>query len=132
MKARVSVAVAALVAALVLGGAIAQAQQVVAAEIGFAFTAGGKDMAAGKYTFEVTAAGPVVVRGPNGASSGLMTVITTLGRHDLDKDPEFVFDKIDGKMFLSEIWVPGKDGLLVLATSGPHAHAVVGGSNPRK
>ena len=131
MKARVTVAVAALVAAFVLGGAIAQAQQVVTAEIGFAFTAGGKEMAAGKYTFEVTPAGPVVVRGPGG-TSGLMPVITTLGRHDMDKDPEFVFDKIDGKMFLSEIWVPGKDGLLVLATTGPHAHAVVGGSNPRK
>jgi hypothetical protein len=61
-----------------------------------------------------------------------MSVITTLGRHDLDKDPEFVFDKVDGKLLLSEIWVPGKDGLLVLATKGPHGHAVVGGSNPRK
>ena len=131
MKIRASVAVAALVAAFVLGGAIAQAQQVVTAEIGFAFTAGGKEFAAGKYTFEVTPAGPVVVRGPGGTSV-LMPVITTLGRHDLDKDPEFVFDKIDGKMFLSEIWAPGKDGMLVLATSGPHAHAVVGGSNPRK
>ena len=131
MKVRASVAVVALVAAFVLGGAIAQAQQVVTAEIGFPFTAGGKEMAAGKYSFEVTAAGPVVVRGPSG-TSGLMPVITTLGRHDLDKDPEFVFDKIDGKLFLSEIWVPGKDGLLVLATKGPHGHAVVGGSNPRK
>jgi hypothetical protein len=34
-------------------------------------------------------------------------VITTLGRHDKDPDPEFVFDRIDGKLLLSEVWIPG-------------------------
>ena len=61
-----------------------------------------------------------------------MSVITLLGRHDKDMDPEFVFDKVGGKLLLSEIWGPGMDGVLVLATSGPHQHAVLGGSNPRK
>ena len=61
-----------------------------------------------------------------------LPVITLLGRHDKDTDPEFVFDKIDGKLMLSEIWIPGQDGLLVLATKGPHEHAVLGGSNPKK
>jgi len=33
---------------------------------------------------------------------------------------------------LSEVWLPERDGFLVLATKAPHQHAVVGGSNPRK
>jgi hypothetical protein len=61
-----------------------------------------------------------------------MAIITMLGRHDQDADPEFVFDKINGKLVLSEVWMPGKDGLLLLATKGPHEHAVLGGSNPKK
>ena len=62
----------------------------------------------------------------------LMSVITMLGRHDQDAESEFVFDKIDRKLVLSEVWMPGKDGLLLLATKGPHEHAVLGGPNPKK
>ena len=132
MKRRVFVGIAGLFVAFVAVGAVASAQQQIAADIGFSFVAGGKEMAAGKYTIEVTGAvGPILLRGSAG-TSGVMSVITTLGRHDLDKDPELVFDKVDGKLILSEVWLPGKDGLLVLATKQPHEHAVVGGSNPRK
>jgi hypothetical protein len=130
MKRRVSLTIAALAVVFVASGTMAYAQ-LTTAEIGFSFVAGGKEMPAGRYSFEVTPAGPLMLRGPNGAS-GMLPVITTLGRHDKDLDPEFVFDKFEGKLLLSEVWIPGKDGLLVLATKGPHEHAVVGGSNPRK
>ena len=130
MKRRVFLTVLALVVAFELGGAMAYAQSI-HAEIGFPFVAGGKEMAAGKYTVEVTTAGTVLLTGAGG-SRMLIPVITMLGRHDQDPDAEFVFDKIDGKTVLSEIWMPRKDGMLVLATKGPHEHAVVGGSNPKK
>ena len=131
MKTRAFVTVAALVVAFVAGVAMASAQTITV-EIGFPFVAGGKDMIAGKYAVEVPpGGGPVVLTSASGIS-GLMPVITTLGRHDLDKGAEFVFDKIDGKMVLSEVWLPERDGFLVLATKAPHQHAVVGGSNPRK
>jgi hypothetical protein len=130
MKRRVFLTVVALVMAFELGGAMAYAQSI-HAEIGFPFVAGGKEMAAGKYTIEVTTAGTVLLTGAGG-SRMLIPVITMLGRHDQDPDAEFVFDKIDGKTVLSEIWMPRKDGMLVLATKGPHEHAVVGGSNPKK
>ena len=133
MKIRVLVTAAALALAFVVGDATAYAQ-LVSVDVGFPFVAGGKDMPAGKYTVEVTAAeegGPVLVRG-SGRASGPMSVVTRLGRHDNDMDPELVFDKIDGKYLLSEIWIPGKDGLCVLATNVPHEHAVVGGSKPRR
>ena len=116
-----------------LGGAMAYAQgsQKISAEIGFPFVAGDKEMPAGKYTLTVTDAGPVMILGPGGVRA-VLPVITTLGRHDQDPDSEFVFDKIDGKPVLSEIWMPKKDGLLLLATKAPHEHAVLGGSNPKK
>jgi hypothetical protein len=130
VKKRLFVTMLALVVAVEIGVAIAYAQGSGAA-IGFPFVAGGKEMAAGKYSVEVTPAGPVMISGPGGARV-ILPVITSLGRHDRDTDAEFVFDKVDGKTVLSEIWIPGRDGLLVLATKGPHEHAVVGGSNPRK
>ncbi len=61
-----------------------------------------------------------------------MTALTGLGRHDKDVDTELVFDKIGGKFLLSEVWFPGRDGYLLLATKDAHEHAVVGGSNPKQ
>ncbi len=131
MKRRATLCIAALLLAFVAIPLVASAQNAVTAVIDFTVVAGGKEMAPGKYIIDAPMDGPVVLRGAAG-SSGLMPVVTTLGRHDLDKDPELVFDKVGGKMLLSEVWLPGEDGLLVLATKGPHEHAVVGGSNPRK
>ncbi len=131
MKRRATLCIAALLLAFVAIPVVASAQNAVTAVIDFTFVAGGKVMAPGKYIIDAPMDGPVVLRGATG-SSGLMPIVTTLGRHDLDKDPELVFDKVDGRMLLSEVWLPGQDGLLVLSTKGPHEHAVVGGSNPRK
>ena len=130
MKRRAFVGIAAFVVAFVMGGVMAYGQSV-SADIGFPFVAGGKEMAAGKYGVEVTAIGQVSLTGPD-RGRVLLPIITMLGRHDLDADNEFVFDKIDGKLVLSEVWMSGKDGLLLLATKGPHEHAVLGGSKPRK
>ena len=132
MKRRVFLTAVALVVAFVVGGAMAYAQNL-SAEIGFPFVAGGKEMAAGKYTVRVTEDRErmVVLMGPGGLQV-IMPVITTLGRHDQDPDAEFVFDKVDGKAVLSEVWMPRKDGLLLVASKGRLEHAVVGGSNPKK
>jgi len=130
MKRRAFVGIAAFVVVFVMGGVMAYGQSV-SADIGFPFVAGGKEMAAGKYGVEVTAIGQVSLTGPD-RGRVLLPIITMLGRHDLDADNEFVFDKIDGKLVLSEVWMSGKDGLLLLATKGPHEHAVLGGSKPRK
>jgi hypothetical protein len=130
MSRRVFLTLAALVVMFELSGSMAYAQRI-SAEIGFPFVAGGKELAAGRYSVEVTPGGPVMLEGPDRGRI-MLPVITTLGRHDQDADAEFVFDKVEGKVLLSEIWMPRKDGLLLLATKGPHEHAVVGGSNPRK
>ena len=131
MNRRAFLTVVILVVALHVGGAVAYAQKTITAEIGFPFVANGANMPAGKYSVELPLQGPVMLTGPD-RKSIMLPVITMLGRHDRDADPEFVFDKIDGKVELSEIWPSGADGFLVLATKGAHEHAVVGGSNPRR
>ena len=133
MSRRVVLALVAAGMAFQLSGAMAYAQgaQRISAEIAFPFVAAGKDLAAGKYSVVVEPGRPVELVGQDGTRV-LLKVITTLGRHDQDPDSEFVFDKIDGKSVLSEIWMPRRDGLLVLATDRSHEHAVLGGSNPKK
>lgn len=130
MRRRAFIIIAAFVVAFVAGGAAAYAQTT-NADIGFPFVAGGKDLAPGKYSVEVTAAGQVSLTGPD-RNRILLPIVTMLGRHDRDADPEFVFDKVGGKLLLSEVWMPGRDGCLLLTTKESHDHVVMGGSNPKK
>ena len=130
MRRQVSATAVAFVVAFAMGGAMAHAQSV-SAEITFPFAAGGKEMAAGKYSVDVAADFRLRLTGPAGERV-FLPVITLLGRHDKDADAELVFDKVGGKTLLSEVWMPGRDGYLLVATKAPHDHAVVGGSNPRK
>jgi hypothetical protein len=131
MRQTLRLLLATVVAAAVVGGAIAQAQDRAVVDIGFKFMAAGKAMPAGKYSVEVSSGpgGRVTLTGPENV---MLPVITQLGRHDNDKDPELVFDKINGQLLLSEVWLAGKDGLLLLATKESHEHHVLGGSHPSK
>ena len=133
MSRRVFSSLVALAMAFQFGGVVSSAQtsRNVAADIGFPFVAGDKDLPAGRYSITVTAAGPLMVTGPDGTRV-LLPVITRLGRHDQDPDNQFVFDKVDGKSVLSEVWLRKQDGFLLVATSRPHEHTVLGGSSPRK
>ena len=123
MKRRVFVTLIALVVVYLSGAAIAQAQSVTA-DVAFPFVAAGKDVAAGKYSVETTPAGPLVLTGSGGVRI-LMPIVTTLARHPQDQQAGFVFDKTTGKNVLSEVWMPGRDGMLLVATTEPHQHAIV-------
>jgi hypothetical protein len=120
---------AAVLAVLAWSGTSAVAQVTASATvtIDFAFTASGKEMPAGEYLVR-TEPGRVTVS-PMGASKEavIMPVLTRLGRHDDDSFPELVFDKLGGKFLLSEVWVPGADGFMLLATAVEHDHAIQGG-----
>jgi hypothetical protein len=127
-----------VVAAFVIGvagfGTTINAQNAKAARanIEFAFVAAGTEMPAGTYEFEVVS-GQVVLRSQSGKLNPIMMpVITRLGRHDNDTDPELIFDKVGGKFLLSELWLPDLDGFLVLNTPVDHEHRVLGGSRPHK
>ena len=130
MRHRLFITIAALAVAIAMGGALAYAETA-KVEIKFDFKAGGQAKPAGVYTVETTPNGPISLKGPSG--EGLfMPVMTRLGRHDLDADPELVFDSINGEFYLSEVWFPGQDGYLLLGTKEQHDHRVLGGSKPRK
>jgi hypothetical protein len=111
---------------------VAVAQAIVQVDIGFAFVAGNQTMPAGKYTVEIGSVGTTRLVTFKGAKTAVLPVITRLGRHDNDKDPEIVFDKVDGKLLLSEVWLAGEDGYLLTSTKIEHGHFVVGGSHPSK
>ena len=99
--------------------------QTVRADIPFAFLAAGKEMPPGSYQIEKSPAGPVVLSGPRLAATTVLPVLTYLGRHDTDAEIELIFDKIDGRLHLSEVWLPRQDGVLLLGTSERHDHAVL-------
>ncbi len=124
MKHRLRFALAALAVAFVVGGAVAQAQKATV-NIDFPFIAAGKSMPAGRYDVTASGDGPVLLRGPGGTVN--LSVITRLGRHDKDAEPELVFDKLESGLHLSEVWMPGEDGYLLLGTKETHGHTVVGG-----
>ena len=112
---------------LLVGWAPAQAQSRATVSINFNFMAGTTPMPAGRYTIGDEAAAEVSIRDAGGGkAAAVLPVITFLGRHDSDQFPELVFDiDPDGLSHLSEVWFPGRDGYLVLATVGPHKHQVV-------
>jgi hypothetical protein len=130
--ARVGSVLAALVVLLAISATPAHAQNLAKMNIDFSFVAGGKTLEAGTYEIEATRE-KVILRTAGGkAVQVLMPVITRLGRHDSDQESELVFDKVGGKMLLSEFWFPEVDGYLVLNTPTDHEHRVLGGSRPHR
>jgi hypothetical protein len=124
-------ATAVLLTSIVALGTPASAQSLAQAKIDFSFVAAGKEFSAGTYDLRVSA-DKVELREHLGGAMVLMPVITRLGRHDTDNGVELIFDKVDGRLCLSEVWVGTSDGYLVLNTPGDHQHRVLGGSNPHK
>jgi hypothetical protein len=125
------VAITVVTLSLVVGLGSASAQPDAQVNIGFAFLAGGRAMPAGTYTVQVPASGPITLRAADGKAM-MLPVITRLGRHDRDAEPELVFDRIQGELRLSEVWLPGQDGYLLLGTKEMHDHTVVGGPLGKK
>jgi hypothetical protein len=129
MKHAVRIAIAVVAVVLVASGARAQTIPIGKFTIDFAFTAGGKAMPAGAYSFEADGGATLTIR--SGAATAVMQVVTRLGRHDTDKEVELVFDRVKDQVMLSEVWpAAGSDGYLVLANTAAHTHVVLGGSKP--
>jgi hypothetical protein len=101
------------------------------ASIDFPFVARGIQCPAGSYDFE-SDGDKITLRStdPKGPTV-LMLVLTRLDRHEKDKAPEFVFDKLADRMNLSEIWLSAEDGYMVLMSPATRGSRVVDGSRPR-
>ena len=116
------------VLAFALVGSLAWAAGPVAVDIPFRFAVADREMPAGHYQLEPSGAGPskLVVKGSDGGVA-IVPVIERLADTG-GKEPTAVFDEKAGKFFLSELHVPGQDGLLVGIVKGEQAHKVVIGT----
>lgn len=97
------------------------------ANIDFPFTVQGKMFMAGMVEFTRDDAGAVFRVEGKDKMGVLAPIITRLSKemHAWANESYLVFDKVGENYFLSEIWVPGEDGYLMLATQGEHTHKIV-------
>jgi hypothetical protein len=107
-------------------------------DVPFKFEAGGKAFPPGQYSIEIKADGGIGLRPlPNGVETVIAAKERRKPAADAVKQPEVVFDKVGNfepsfseyvtDYLLSEVWLPGADGVVVLITSGRHEHQTVTG-----
>jgi hypothetical protein len=122
---------------------IASAQMIV--DLPFKFEAGGKPFPAGQYSIAIKGDGAVELRPmPTGVAIVIAAKERLKSSERAVKQPELVFDKVGNfepsfseyvtDYLLSEVWLPGVDGVVVLTTSGKHEHQTVTGrvANPSR
>ncbi len=100
----------------------------VVAKVPFEFVVGDKTLPAGTYRIELTSPRLVTVRSTATKDSATAPVITRLARETHvghDKDMSLVFDDVDYKQYLSEVWFAAQDGCLMRGTPEEHTHKVV-------
>ena len=107
-------------------GASAFAADTATGKIPFPFLVGDQQVPAGVYLFKVDRVdATVTVRGPKKANTvGFVTTMAAKA-HSTATDADFVFDKVGETYTLSEIWMPGAEGVLVHATKGKHQHEII-------
>lgn len=93
----------------------------------FEFTAGTKVLPAGSYKFTLSrgSGGFFTVIVSSGTAGKIYLPVLTRLSQTWDRDAKLVFDNVDNKHVLSEVWLPGEDGLMLQATSKEHSHQTV-------
>jgi cytochrome c5 len=105
-----------------------QSQHSLAGNVPFEFSVGNKVMPAGNYRFisSRNTSGFMVMTISNSAGEKTsVPILTKLGGGFDPSDAKLVFDNVDSKKILAEVWIPGDDGLLIQSTSKEHSHQVV-------
>ena len=126
MRKHVIAVVGVFVVALALAGSLALAANVVKVDVPFSFMVNGKTLPAGQYQIEPAGnnLSKLAIRGTGGAI--LAKVVERLADTGV-KEPKVVFDKVEGKYFLSEVHFPGSDGYLVGSGTATETHEVITG-----
>jgi cytochrome c553 len=105
------------------------------ASVPFDFEVGGKSVPAGTYQLRLRLGEGAVVMSGAKAGDMRLPIISRLGTGTLFTDATLIFDTFEGHHALSEVWVPGEEGVLVKVTPKGHAHekviAVVSGPAPK-
>jgi len=129
MRKRVLAAVVVGVLALGLAGSLAWAAGAMSVSVPFSFVVKDKEMPAGQYNIQLEGNDEtkLVIRSSQGGVTVLVQVIERLANTGA-KEPKVVFDKTaDGKSYLSEVHMPGRDGFLVGIAKGKETHEVLTG-----
>ena len=129
MRKQVLAAVVVGVFALGLAGSLAWAAGPVSVDVPFSFIVNDKELSAGRYEIRVEGndESRLVIRSSQGGVSVFALVLERLADTGA-KQPKVVFDKMaDGKSYLSEVHIPGRDGFLVGIAKGRETHVTVSG-----
>jgi len=104
----------------------ANAQQILRANVPFAFKVGDELLPAGDYQF-ILAGNDRSFRVTSGKSSAVALVLTRMaaGIHTTPADAHVVFDKIGHQYWLAEIWIPGVDGFDLHNMTEKHEHQII-------
>jgi len=123
-----------LLTLLAVASAYGQGVTVLRASVPFAFETHGTSLPAGAYQFKVRIANYSLVISGDKTADVRVPIITQLSGFSVFRDAGLVFDTFEGHHVLSEIWIPGEDGVLVSATPKKHTHdmviAMVAGATP--
>ena len=136
MKRSIVLSVAALALLLVAGVAGAYGQAVF--KIDVRFKAAGKMFAAGEYRVDRQADGQIVLKQEATGKEFPIPVLKTLAQPAPPiGEPQLVFHVVGNfepsyteyvtEYLLAEVWLPGKDGLLIHVTKGAHQTKAVKG-----
>jgi len=129
MRKQVLAAVVVGVVALGLAGGLAWAADIASVDVPFSFIVKDQELPAGSYEIRVQgeAEDYVAVRNTKGGKPVLALVMERLADIGAEHS-KVVFDKMpDGKVYLSEIHIPGKDGFLVGMAKGRETHVTLTG-----
>lgn len=107
---------------LAVGTAAAQPQSM-RVEVPYEFRVGSKVMPAGSYSFALPGDNPgwLEVR-PEKGQALRAHIVTRLGGPTEFQNGTLVFEKSDAARILSEVWIPGTDGVLVHSAPKGRAH----------
>jgi mono/diheme cytochrome c family protein len=101
-----------LITFFAVGLALGQTHQAMRIKVPYGFRVGSTALPAGVYTFSADESGLLV--NPESGTKFHGTIIARLsGPAQFLRDGSLVFDKTDGGRILSEVWIPGADGLLL-------------------
>jgi cytochrome c553 len=113
-----------IVTFLAVAPAFGQTGQRMQVKIPYEFTLNSKVLPAGTYTFSVTD----VELGVRSATGGVLhaLIITRLsGPPQFFRDGALVFDRTAGGRILSEVWMPGTDGMLLHSNPKNHSRQIL-------
>jgi len=113
-----------------------QSIEAVRFNVPYAFIAGSRHFPSGTYTFTLLD-GPFARLKVQSSSSGpaSVNVLTRInGPSELFRDSYLIFDKTPGRLILSEVWIPGTDGILLHSVPKSHERLALTGTDidPRR